>query len=68
VSADLLTLWDLGDGSLIVAPGASLSASNDVTLRAGAYLSAGRGASPAGLGSEFGAVPRFGYLSASLFF
>ena len=68
VSAELLTLWDLGDGSLIVAPGASLSASNDVTLRAGAYLSAGRGASPAGLGSEFGAVPRFGYLSASLFF
>ena len=68
VSAELLTLWDLGDGSLIVAPGASLSASNDLTIRAGAYLPAGRGASGAAIGSEFGAVPRFGYASVSLFF
>ncbi len=68
VSADLLTLWDLRDGSLIVAPGAALSASNDLTIRAGAYLSAGRGASLAVLRSEFGSVPRFAYASVSLFF
>jgi hypothetical protein len=68
VAGELLVLWDLRDGSLLVAPGASLSASNDVTVRAGAYLSAGRGASLAGLGSEFGNVPRFGYASVSLFF
>jgi hypothetical protein len=68
VSAELLALWDLRDGSLLVAPGASLSASDNLTVRAGAYLSAGRGASLAALGSEFGAVPRFGYVSLSLFF
>ena len=68
VSAELLTLWDLGDGSLIVAPAAALSASNDVTLRAGAYLSAGRGVTGTAPGSEFGSVPRFGYASVSLFF
>jgi hypothetical protein len=68
VAGELLTLWDLRDGSLLVAPGGSLSASNDVTVRAGAYLAAGRGAGPAGLGSEFGAVPRFAYASVSLFY
>ena len=68
VEGELLTLWDLRDGSLIVAPSASLSASNDATVRAGAYLSTGRGVSGAALGSEFGSVPRFGYLSLSLFF
>lgn len=68
VSGELLALWDLRDGSLLAAPGASLSASNNVTVRAGAYLSAGRGASLAGLGSEFGSVPRFAYASVSLFF
>ena len=68
VAGELLTLWDVRDGSLLVAPGGSLSASNDVTVRAGAYLSIGRGASLAGLGSEFGAVPRFGYVSVSAFF
>ncbi len=68
VAAELLTLWDLRDGSLVVAPGASVSASNDVTVRAGAYLSAGRGTSGLTLGSEFGSVPTFGYLSLSAFF
>ena len=68
VSLELLALADLRDGSVLLAPGASLSASNDLTVRAGAYLSAGRGAGLAGLGSEFGAVPRFGYGSVSLFF
>jgi hypothetical protein len=68
VAGELLALWDLGDGSLLVAPGASLSASNDVTVRAGAYLSAGRGVTGLSLGSEFGAVPRFGYVAVSAFF
>jgi hypothetical protein len=67
-SADLLALWDLRDGSLLIVPGASFSASDNLTARAGAYLPAGRGASLTALGSEFGAVPRFGYLSLSLFF
>jgi len=68
LSGELLTLWDLRDGSLLFAPAASLSASNNVTVRASAFLAVGPGASGARLASEFGSVPRFGYLSVSLFF
>lgn len=68
VSGQLLALWDLRDGSVLFAPAASFSASNNVTVRAGAYLSAGRGVSSAGLGSEFGGLPSFAYASVSLFF
>ena len=70
VSGELLILWDLGDGSALIAPALAVSASNDLTVRVGAYLPAGNGSvSPlGGLGSEFGIAPTFGYASASWFF
>jgi hypothetical protein len=68
LSGELLALWDLRDGSALFAPAASLSASNNVTVRASAFLPVGRGGSRTVLASEFGGVPRFGYLAVSLFF
>ena len=69
VAAEALILWDLDDGSAIAGPAVALSASNDVALRAGAFLPAGpRFAGPAGIGSEFGAAPTFAYASLSVFF
>jgi hypothetical protein len=69
VRAELLLLGDLRDGSLLLAPAAAVSVSDNVGLRAGLYLAAGR--SPDALGvprSEFGTVPRAGYLSLSAYF
>ncbi len=68
VAAELLTLWDLRDASALLAPALSYSASDAVSLRAGLFLGAGRGAGATGLGSEFGGVPAFGYASVSAFF
>jgi hypothetical protein len=68
LAGELLALWDLRDGSLLVAPAASYSASDDVAMRAGLFLPAGRRGSALAPGSEFGVVPRFGYVSVSLFF
>jgi hypothetical protein len=70
VSAQLLVLWDLGDGSAIVGPAVAVSASDDVSLRAGAFLPVGPGGVGAGgtIGSEFGVAPTFGYASVSWFF
>ena len=70
VAAELLVLWDAGDGSAIAGPAVTVSASNDLAVRAGAFLPAGR----SGLGafgapaSEFGVAPSFSYASVSLFF
>ena len=71
VSAELTVLWDLRDGSALIAPAVGVSASNDVALRLGAFLPAGSGAVSLGsgtLGSEFGVAPSFGYASVSWFF
>ncbi len=67
--AELLILGDLRDGSLLVAPAVSASASNDVALRGGIFVAAGRGSDAFGLPrSEFGGVPRSLYLSVSAYF
>ncbi len=67
--AELLVLGDLRDGSVLAAPAVSVSASNDVALRGGIFVAAGRGADAFGLPrSEFGALPRSGYLSVSAYF
>jgi hypothetical protein len=72
VSAELLTLWSLRDGSALVAPGVTVSVTDEIGARAGFYLPLGNSAVRGGLlptpASEFGTVPRFGYISASLFF
>lgn len=70
VTAELLVLFDAGDGSAIVGPALSLSASNALTVRAGAFFPAGdRTVRPLGaVGSEFGVAPRFAYVSLAAFF
>jgi hypothetical protein len=69
VSAALLTLADLRDGSALLGPALAYSVSDAVGLRAGAYLGVGRGPGPFGVPqSEFGGVPRTGYLALSAFF
>jgi hypothetical protein len=70
VSAELLVLRDLRDGSTLLAPALAISAANDLAVRIGAFLPAGRSTvSPFGaIGSEFGIAPRFVYGSLSWFF
>jgi hypothetical protein len=70
IAGELLVLWDAGDGSALAGPAVQVSASNDVAVRAGAFLPAGRGGrSPPGApGSEFGIAATFGFASVSLFF
>lgn len=61
---ELLSLWNLRDGSGLVAPAAALSLSNEATARGGVFLPVG----PAGPDSEYGPLPAAGYLSVSIFF
>jgi hypothetical protein len=69
VSAAVLTLADLRDGSILLGPGLSYSVSDAVGVRAGAYVGTGRGPDPLGIPrSEFGGVPRTGYVALSAFF
>lgn len=70
VSVDGLVLASLGDGSALVAPGLSWSASSAAAVRLGGYLGAGpAGVDPVtGLDSEYGPVPALGYLAVSWFF
>jgi hypothetical protein len=69
-STGLLLLWNLNDGSALLAPSVSYSASNEVTLRGGLFL--GLGDDTAGgqgeLPSEYGIVPTFLYVSLTAFF
>jgi hypothetical protein len=80
VDATLLTLWNLNDKSLLIAPVGSYSISNDVTLQAGLYLGLGDDISqlpdpPAPpisprpeLPSEYGITPTTLWLSVTAFF
>jgi hypothetical protein len=69
VSLALLALADLRDGSVLLGPGLTYSASDAVGVRAGAYLGTGRGPDPLGVPrSEFGGVPRTGYIALTAFF
>ena len=69
VGVDLLLLSNLGDGSLLVAPGVSWSATSAISVRAGAYAGSGEGLGTVGLpGSEYGLVPSLGYVAVSGFF
>jgi len=66
---DALVLWNLNDPSALLAPGASYSAGNEVSVRGGIYVGLGTGTAEGGLpGSEFGAVPTTGYVSLTWFF
>jgi len=67
VNIDLLALWSLTDGSLLLGPGLTWSASSSATIRLGGFLGAGE-ESDGSLESEFGDTPAVAYLSASLYF
>ncbi len=69
VEVDLMGLTDLSDGSLLVAPGASWSATAAATVRLGLFKGFGHGTyDPLHPGSEYGSVPGIVYLSLSWFF
>lgn len=69
LTANLLTLWNLNDGSALVAPALSYSAGSNLTLRAGLFAGGGTALLPSGgPGSEYGAVPLAGYISLAAFF
>jgi hypothetical protein len=68
VGVDLLVLLNLEDGSALLGPGLSWSASGSASVRAGAFTGSGRGTRQGAPGSEYGSVPGLGYLSISWFF
>ncbi|HET7041455.1 MAG TPA: hypothetical protein VFI13_05535, partial [Gemmatimonadales bacterium] len=66
---ELLTLWNLRDGSGLIAPAASRSLSEEVSARAGVFLPVGTaGPTPAMRGSEYGPQPAGAYVAVSAFF
>jgi hypothetical protein len=66
----VLALSNLRDGSLLLAPGVTWSAADEVSVRAGIFAGLGRRATapPPRLGSEHGATPLVGYVALSVFF
>jgi hypothetical protein len=66
---ELLSLWNLRDGSGLVAPAATFSVSNEVTARGGVFLAAGpAGSSVLTPASEYGPLPPGVYVAVSGFF
>jgi hypothetical protein len=65
-----LVLWNLGDGSALLSPSFSYSASDSASVTGGLFFGFGPGElpSPEVLPSEYGVVPATAYLSVSLFF
>ena len=69
VELELLALWNLRDGSGLVAPAATLSVSDEVTARGGLFVAAGpAGPSLLAPASEYGSLPPGAYLAVSAFF
>lgn len=70
VSLDAMVLASLTDGSALLAPGVTWSASGAASVRLGAYLGRGAdGVDPVrGLASEYGPIPFFAYAAVSWFF
>jgi hypothetical protein len=66
---ELLALWNLRDGSGLVAPAASLSLSDEASVRGGLFVAVGpAGPSLAQPGSEYGPLPAGAYVALSAFF
>lgn len=69
VGLDALALVNVQDGSTLLAPGLSWSATGAASVRFGAYTGLGDSATlPTGLGSEYGAIPVLGYMALSWYF
>ncbi len=72
LSANTMVMGSLRDGSLLIGPGLSYSATASAAFRAGAFTGTGAeavvGSGGVGGGSEFGSVPLFIYASVNFFF
>ncbi len=69
LSVEMLTLWNLDDGSALLAPAIGYSAGSNVAFRAGLFAGRGRALLAGGTpGSEYGAVPTAVYVSLTAFF
>ena len=79
LAPDLLAIWNIDDGSVLLSPAAGYSLSNEVSARAGFFFGLGRGTRPVRLpgpvgpeielpGSEYGPVPSSLYVSLTAFF
>jgi hypothetical protein len=69
LNTSLLALWNLNDFSALIVPGASYSASNEVTLQAGLFLGLGESAERLlDIKSEYGDLPTTVYVSLTAFF
>ena len=70
VGLDAMALVNLADGSTLLAPGLSWSATGSTTVRMGVYSGLGEaGLEPPGaLASEYGSVPGLAYMAVSRFF
>ena len=69
VGTDALVIWNLGDTSLLLGPGVTYSAGNEISLRGGLFFGIGTGTEAGGVpGSEYGLVPTSGYVSLTAFF
>jgi hypothetical protein len=80
VTTDLLTMWNMNDGSFLLSPAASYSLSNEAYVRGGFFFGIGAGQGATWLpiegegpaitlpGSEYGIVPSSLYISLTAFF
>jgi hypothetical protein len=69
VGLDALALTNLDDGSTLVAPGVSWSATGAISVRAGVFVGLGAESELAGaIESEYGAISAIGYASLTWYF
>ena len=80
LTTDLLTMWNMNDGSFLLSPAASYSLSNEAYIRGGFFFGIGAGKGSTWLpiggegpaltlpGSEYGIVPSSLYISLTAFF
>jgi hypothetical protein len=79
LTTDLLTMWNMNDGSFLLSPAAAYSLSNETYIRGGFFFGIGTGEGrsvtilPEGRsfvlpGSEYGIVPSSLYISLTAFF
>lgn len=69
VGLDALALTNLDDGSTLVAPGVSWSATGAISVRAGVFLGFGAESELQGaIESEYGAISAIGYVSLTWYF
>jgi hypothetical protein len=70
LGVDLRAIANLHDGSVLLAPGITYSAADEIGVRVGGFAGIGRSAEavPPRLGSEYGATPGVAYVAVSVFF